>query len=76
MTEWPATIDRRYHDAVIFDLDAMVAETRRSGIQALDSTVPLLRRLREVGVAAAVYSSGRDCARGFCTPRASTNSSA
>ena len=62
MTEWAATIDRRYHDAVIFDLDGLVADTPQSGVHAFDSTVPLLHRLREVGAAAAVYSSGRDCA--------------
>jgi hypothetical protein len=26
VTEWPATIDRRYHDAVIFELDGVTAE--------------------------------------------------
>jgi hypothetical protein len=25
VTEWPATIDRRYYDAVIFELDGVVA---------------------------------------------------
>ncbi len=62
MTEWPATIDRRYHDAVILGLDSVVAETAPGVVEARDSTVPLLRRLRDVGAATAVYSSTRDCA--------------
>lgn len=62
MTEWPATIDRRYHDAVIFDLDCMVAEGGAGAVQVCDSTVPLLRRLREVGAATAVCSTTRECA--------------
>jgi alpha,alpha-trehalase len=62
MTEWPAAVDRRYHDAVIFDLDGLVADTASGGVRAFDSTVPLLRRLREVGAAPAVYSCGRNCA--------------
>lgn len=61
MTEWPATVDRRYHDAVILALDSVVAETTPDGAEARDSTVPLLRRLRDAGVATAVYSPGRDC---------------
>ena len=56
MTTRPATIDRRYHDAVILDLRCVVAA-------AEPSTVHLLRRLRESGVAAAVYSSSGDCAQ-------------
>jgi alpha,alpha-trehalase len=62
MTEWPTAVDRRYHDAVIFDLDGLVTETVSGGVRVFDSTVPLLRRLREVGAAAAVYSCGRNCA--------------
>jgi hypothetical protein len=27
VTEWPATIDTRYHDAVIFEPDGMPANT-------------------------------------------------
>ena len=63
MTEWPATIDRRYHDAVILDLDCVVSETAPDTVETLDSTVPLLRRLREVGVATAIYSTSRHCAQ-------------
>jgi alpha,alpha-trehalase len=63
VTDWPATIDRRYHDAVILGLDSVVIETAPGVVEARDSTVPLLRRLRDVGVATAVYSSTRDCAQ-------------
>lgn len=63
VTEWPATVDRRYHDAVILGLDSVITETAPGAVQARDSTVPLLRRLRDVGVATAVYSSTRDCAQ-------------
>ncbi|MGA8254580.1 MAG: hypothetical protein WBW75_06780 [Mycobacterium sp.] len=50
MTEWPVTIDRRYHDAVILDLDSVVTTTEPTGARTLDSSVPLLRRLRDGGV--------------------------
>ncbi|MEB3981533.1 trehalose-phosphatase [Mycobacterium sp. 663a-19] len=62
MTEWPVTIDRRYHDAVILDLDCVVIEPEKGQLQAFDSAVPFLRRLRDGGIATAVYSSTRDCA--------------
>lgn len=60
MTEWPATIDRRYHDAVIFDLGCVVSETAHGLATARDSA-PLLRRLRDAGIATAVYSRGPGC---------------
>jgi alpha,alpha-trehalase len=63
VTEWPAIIDTRYHDAVILNLDCMVAETAPDAVEALDSAIPLLRRLRDVGVATAVYSDSQDCAQ-------------
>jgi alpha,alpha-trehalase len=63
VTEWAATVDRRYHDAVILGLDSVLTETAPGAVEACDSTVPLLRRLRDVGVATAVYSSGPDCAQ-------------
>jgi alpha,alpha-trehalase len=63
VTEWPATIDRRYHDAVIMNLAAVVADTASGDAHAFDSTVPLLHRLRGAGVATAVYSSSRNCAQ-------------
>ncbi|WP_231639182.1 trehalose-phosphatase [Mycobacterium sp. Marseille-P9652] len=66
MTEWPATIDRRYHDAVIFKLCSLVHETGAgtpaAAVETRDSTIPLLRRLRDAGIATAVYSTVRDCA--------------
>jgi trehalose 6-phosphate phosphatase len=49
----PITIDPRRHDAVLFDLDAVV--TAEGG--AFDSTVALVRQLREIGVGTAVFSS-------------------
>lgn len=49
----PVTIDPRYHDAVLFDLD---------GVPVLDSMVDLLGRLHDAGVATAAYSSRRDWA--------------
>lgn len=62
VTEWPATIDGRYHDAVVFDLDAMVFTDSASGrVRAFDSTVPLLRQLRAVGIAVGVYSRSGNC---------------
>ena len=56
MTEWAATIDRRYHDAAILELDCVVTETPPGAVHIRDSTVPLLRRLRDVGVATAIRS--------------------
>ncbi len=61
VTQWAATIDRRYHDAVIFDLDDVVAITASGDVDAVESAVPLLHRLREARVAVGVYSSIRDC---------------
>lgn len=63
MTERPAAIDRRYHDAVIFDLDCVVAVPAPDAVEALDSTVPLLRRLQDAGIATAIYSRSKDCAQ-------------
>ncbi|BBX65818.1 putative glycosyl hydrolase [Mycobacterium saskatchewanense] len=66
VTEWPATIDRRYHDAVILSLCSLVTETRSGDtevIEARDSTLPLLRRLHDAGIGTAVYSSTHDCAQ-------------
>ncbi|MFZ1178612.1 MAG: hypothetical protein WAO15_20605 [Mycobacterium sp.] len=63
MTEWAATVDRRYHDAVILGLDSVITETASGTVEARDSTVPSLRRLRDVGVATTLYSSARDCAQ-------------
>jgi len=49
----PVTIDPRRHDAVLFDLDAVLTDT------ACDTT--LVRQLQEIGVGTAVFSSSRNC---------------
>jgi alpha,alpha-trehalase len=50
----PVTVDPRYHDAVIFNLDAVLTKT--DGGAPLGSTINLLRKILDVGVATAVYS--------------------
>jgi len=49
--ERPVTIDPRYHDAALFDLDAVVIDP--------NSATTLLRRLKKAGIATAVYSKSR-----------------
>jgi trehalose 6-phosphate phosphatase len=51
----PVIIDPRRHDAVLFDLDAVVTDI------AFESTVKLVRQLEEIGVGTAVFSSNRGC---------------
>lgn len=51
----PVTVDPRYHDAVIFNLDAVVTDS--DGVQPFKSTINLVRKLLDVGIVAAVYSS-------------------
>jgi trehalose 6-phosphate phosphatase len=53
----PVIIDPRRHDAVLFDLDAVLTAEG----SALDSTVTLVRQLQEAGVGTAVFSSSRNC---------------
>ncbi|WP_420866044.1 trehalose-phosphatase [Mycobacterium lacus] len=51
---------------MIFDLDAVVIDGASVGVRTFDSTLPLLRRLHDAGIATAVCSSTRctrDCAR-------------
>ncbi len=56
-----ATIDPRFYDAVVFGLDVVVTDAApNDGSAVLDSTVALVRKLAEAGVATAVYSSGRN----------------
>ncbi|PQP52419.1 trehalose-phosphatase, partial [Mycolicibacterium austroafricanum] len=53
----PVTIDPRYHDAVLLDLDgALTSEAPLFG-----PTVDLARKLQSIGVAAAAYSSNGQC---------------
>lgn len=63
VTDWPATIDRRYHDAVILNLDGVLSAAASGGFRASESTGPLLRRLREAGIGTAVYSGTREGAQ-------------
>ncbi len=63
----PVTIDPRYHDAAIVNLDGVVTDTGRP---VFESTVVLMHKLAEAGVATAVYSSSRNyeqlAVRGGC----------
>ena len=54
----PLTIDPRYHEAVIFNLDTVLADT--DGGPVLESTIKLVRKLLDAGVATAVYSLRAD----------------
>jgi trehalose 6-phosphate phosphatase len=51
------TIDPRRHDAVLFDLDAVVTAKG----SAFDPAVTLVRQLQEIGVGTAVFSADRSC---------------
>ena len=53
----PITIDPRYHDAVLFDLDGALT----SDAPLFGATVDLARKLQGIGVAAAAYSSSPQC---------------
>ncbi len=53
----PITIDPRYHDAVLFDLDGELA----CDAPLFEVTVDLVRKLQAVGVAVAAYSSSPRC---------------
>ena len=61
----PVTIDPRYHDAVIFDLDGVLTDTACSDAAAfaplLEPTVALARKLQGVDVATAACSSSSHC---------------
>jgi trehalose-phosphatase len=66
----PATIDPRYYDAVIFDLDGGVTDTApvdpvawtqsADEVQVFDSTVVLVGKLHDAGVRTGAYWSDRD----------------
>lgn len=53
----PITIDPRYHDAVLFDLDGAL----NCDVPMLGATVELARKLCSIGVGVAVYSSSPQC---------------
>jgi len=55
----PITIDPRYHDAVLFDLDGALT----TDVPMFGATVDLARKLRGIGIAAAAYSSSPQCQR-------------
>ena len=48
------TLDPRYYDAVIFNLDAVLTDI--DGVAAVESTIKLAQKLLDVGVATAVYA--------------------
>jgi alpha,alpha-trehalase len=48
------TVDPRYHDAVVFNLDDVLTDT--DGVRLFESTIDLVRKLRDAGVVTAVYS--------------------
>jgi len=49
------TLDPRYHDAVILNLDTVLTDT--DGVRLFESTIDLVRKLRDAGVATAIYAS-------------------
>ena len=53
----PITIDPRYHDAVLFDLDGALTDD----VPHFGATVDLARKLQGIDVAAAAYSSSPQC---------------
>jgi trehalose-phosphatase len=53
----PITIDPRYHDAVLFDLDGVLT----NDVPIFGATVDLARKLRGIGVSAGAYSSSPQC---------------
>jgi len=61
----PVTIDPRYHEAVIFDLDGVLTDTACSDAAAcvplLEPTAALARKLQGVDVATAACSSSSHC---------------
>ncbi|HEX3284653.1 MAG TPA: trehalose phosphatase, partial [Mycobacterium sp.] len=54
----PITIDPRYHDAVLFDLDGALIS---GDVPIFGTTVDLARKLQGIGVAAGAYSSSPQC---------------
>ena len=52
------TVDPRYHDAVIFNLDAVLSDT--GGNSVFESTIKLVRKVLDAGIATAVCTSRSD----------------
>ena len=61
----PITIDPRYHDAVLFDLDGALT----SDAPLFGATVDLARKCHGIGVAAAAYSSSPQCRQALKSAR-------
>ena len=57
----PITIDPRYHDAVLLDLDGALT----TDAPLFGATVDLARKCHGIGVAAAAYSSNPQCRQGL-----------
>lgn len=55
----PITIDPRRHDAVLFDLDGALT----TDAPLFGATVDLARKLQDIGMATAAYSSSPQCQR-------------
>lgn len=54
----PVTVDPRYHDAVLFNLNTVLTDTE--GVPVIESTIKLVQKLLDAGVATAVYASRPD----------------
>ncbi|MDT5221211.1 MAG: alpha,alpha-trehalase, partial [Mycobacterium sp.] len=54
----PVTVDPRYHDAVMFNLDTVLPDA--DGAPVLESTINLVRKVLDVGIATVVYTSRPD----------------
>ncbi|UUO02698.1 HAD family hydrolase [Mycolicibacterium novocastrense] len=60
----PVFVDPRYHDAVIFGIDGVAADTAETSadrVPVAESTVKLVRQLRAADIETAVVSSDADC---------------
>lgn len=59
----PVTVDPRYYDAVVFDLDGVATDAAVAA-----SVVAFVRKLRDAGVRVGIHSSCPDWRQGFITP--------
>ncbi|GFG76273.1 trehalose-phosphatase [Mycobacterium botniense] len=55
------TIDPRHYDAVIFEIDGVVADTARVGAPVFDSAVALLGAVHDAGLRTGAVASGGNC---------------